>query len=179
MTKQDIGIIICRSLALYIFVTSITNWVTDSFPYFYQQLLSVSNGIMPRVTIQASVSLLFSLLIPIGIAVVIWICSEKLSHYIIYTKNDRQKEKINTNITSFEIQTIVFSSIGLFLLAQSLPQFIIAICGIFIVSSTFVSQFHYQSFTILGIIYSLTGVVTGLLLFIKASKLSEIVSKIK
>jgi hypothetical protein len=173
MTKQEIAALACRILALYLLVDAVLTSVRSSFPYLYQQYINVSHGISPNFPPSAPASIfmaeILSLLVPITSAVILWIRADWISRYMI---QDGKEHRSDTKINAGEIQTIAFSSIGLFLFAESLPQLVVFLLAFF-----FPPQMTAPSFTPLELVYPLLEVLIGGWLLVKASILVHLLQR--
>lgn len=176
MNKQEIASLTVKLLALSVVVNTVITLARSQAPYFEQQFFAMTQGVIPPVG-QGSFSSLawneiYAWIFPLLVAFLLWRFSDWIGRRMV-TKTD--DHKVKTALTALEIQSIVLSAIGLFIVISALPEFVIFLAY---VSSPSLSDANFST-AFLSIINPLLMVILGAFLLFRGSHLAGYLQKKK
>jgi hypothetical protein len=125
MTKQEMASMSVKLLALYIIVNAVITTSLDILPYIQQQWYAAAQGVNNPFDFGSIPNMfgrqLISLLLPLLVALVLWKFAGWLGARMVA---DSKQIKAKNPTSAIELQTLVVSVVGLFVLISAIPQFI-------------------------------------------------------
>lgn len=180
MKNKDLAFILLRVLSIYLFIQSIIylgqtiNFTVISSLSTFNQMGIENNIAILNLVLGAIAPFIFLLVI----SIIIWIFTDKISKYIIQGNIVNENDSdINLN----NVQTMIFSIIGVLIVSLTLPKTFILIPDFFkmneITYGLATSQFKKE------IIFSIVGITVKLLigfaLIIWSNKLTKLLNRLK
>ncbi|GGG15830.1 hypothetical protein [Paenibacillus aceti] len=173
MSIKQIGYLSVRLLAIYIFSLGIIQ--LGNTINVWLQLRSLNNGPNADHSI-FFVNTLGPFVLLTLISVIIWFSANKLTKYLVHM--DEKAETKVTNLGLKEVQSLLFSTVGLVLLARSIPQLFQIIPEIKMINSNLLSDpaINKSYFFIVQRIFEF---ILGLSLFLGSKGLVTILNKLR
>jgi hypothetical protein len=109
-TGRDIAIIVLRCLSIYSFVKA-TELLSDKFAYFF---------IRENYTFVKFIQIMGPSAILVACGVIIWLVSPAIASRMLMGRSEDEKHAVSLN----NIQNLVFSAMGLFLIVTVIPEIV-------------------------------------------------------
>jgi hypothetical protein len=126
MSKQEIAAMSVKILALYILVNAVITTGLDIFPYVQQQWYAATQGINNPSDFGSIQNMfgrqLISLFFPLIVALLLWKFAGRLGRRMVTDRIESHPSR--PAVSAIELQTLIVSVIGLFVLISSIPQFV-------------------------------------------------------
>ena len=127
LKKQELAFVAIRILSLYIFIKAFLSLaqLTHIQVINYMSMVEQFKELAERMLFPILLVAIGPFVVLFVFSIVLWIYAESLSQFMISEKESAKLvEKIDTHpsITSYDLQTIAFSVIGLILIAITIPD---------------------------------------------------------